>query len=87
MYNGNAGARNLLREIDDVSFAMDEVRLFLDTHPKDTEALANFIALRKKREGLLEEYRAAYGPICAYSAGGRTAWNWVEGPWPWEGEA
>ena len=87
MYNGNGNARALLTAIDQVSFAMDELRLFLDTHPENGEALAEFVALRKKREALLEEYRMNFGPICAYSAGGRTGWNWVEGPWPWEKEA
>lgn len=87
MYNANGNARVMLDAIDQVSFAMDELRLYLDTHPENGEALAEFVTLRKKREALLEEYRMNVGPIVSYSAGGRTGWNWVEGPWPWEKEA
>ena len=75
------------REIDRVSFSMDELRLFLDTHPRCREALSAFAELRRQREKLLESYEKNYGPLCAYQAGGSDKWNWVQQPWPWEGEA
>ena len=77
----------LKQRIHALDFALLELNLFLDTHPENGEALAEYVALRKKREALLEEYRMNVGPIPSYSAGGRNGWNWVEGPWPWEKEA
>lgn len=79
--------RALEKEIARVSFTMDELRLFLDTHPCDKEALSAFAELRKKREKLLESYESLYGPMEAYRAGGSEKWNWVAQPWPWEKEA
>lgn len=79
--------RALEKEIARVSFTMDELRLFLDTHPCEREALSAFRELRKQREKLIESYERSYGPIGAYSAGGTEHWNWVEQPWPWEKEA
>lgn len=74
-------------EIDRVSFSMDELRLFLDTHPREKEALSAYRELRKKRERLLESYESLYGPMEAYRAGGSEKWNWLSQPWPWEKEA
>ena len=74
-------------EIARVSFSMDELRLFLDTHPCDKEALSAWRELRKKRERLLESYESLYGPMEAYRAGGSEKWNWLSQPWPWEKEA
>ncbi|MBO5975645.1 MAG: spore coat protein CotJB [Oscillospiraceae bacterium] len=72
------------KEIARVSFTMDELRLFLDTHTCDKEALSAFRELRKRRERLLESYEAQFGPMEAYRAGGTDKWNWVSQPWPWE---
>ena len=88
---GNMGNRTeqaaLLGQIGEVSFVMDELRLFLDTHPGDKEALAMFTANRTRRKELIDCYTAKYGPIEAYSAGGADCWNWTEAPMPWESEA
>lgn len=78
--------RLLEREIDRISFAMDELRLFLDTHPRDKKALAAVGELGEKRREKLEQYRELYGPMDAYSAGGSDSWNWLRQPWPWEKE-
>ena len=78
--------RALEKEIARISFSMDELRLFLDTHPCQREALSAFRELRKKRERLLESYEQNFGPMCAYEAGGTDKWNWVQQPWPWERE-
>ena len=75
----------LMRAITAVSFVMDDVRLYLDTHPHDTEALAYYNKARAERESLMAQYTAAFGPLTAWQAGGDNHWNWVEAPWPWQG--
>ena len=75
------------KEIARVSFTMDELRLFLDTHPRQREALSAFDELRRQREKLIDSYEKSYGPMCAYRAGGTDKWNWVQQAWPWEREA
>ena len=41
--------KDLLCWINIVSFAVDDVKLFLDTHPEDSEALAYFHEYSKLR--------------------------------------
>ena len=52
-----------------------ELRLYLNTHPCDQEALALFRQLREKAECT---YAEAFLPKdCA-------RWAWTDDPWPWE---
>lgn len=78
--------RQLLSHINQVSFAVDEARLFLDTHPCDTEALEYYREMSRKRNLALKEYAAAYGPLTSDTAGDSCteSWNWINEPWPWQ---
>ena len=78
------GKKALEKDIARLSFTMDELRLFLDTHPKDAQALAAFRALKAKRQERIEQYQEQCGPLDAYSGGGTDSWNWLKNPWPWE---
>ena len=40
----------LMREIQSISFCMDELRLFIDTHPDCSEAIALFNEYAEKRK-------------------------------------
>ena len=44
----------LLMYIDQISFALDDTVLFLDTHPCDTEALAYYQELKEERKMAME---------------------------------
>ena len=84
---GNAmNRRQLMDHINQVSFAVDEVKLYLDTHPCDKEALAYFREMSRKRNHALKEYAAAYGPLTIDTAEESCAerWNWINEPWPWQ---
>ena len=78
--------RQLMDHINQVSFAVDEVKLYLDTHPCDREALAYFREMSRKRDHALKEYAAAYGPLPVDTAEESCAerWTWVNEPWPWQ---
>ncbi|MDD6051320.1 MAG: spore coat protein CotJB [Clostridiales bacterium] len=60
------------------AFAAWEMRLFLDTHPHDEQALCLFRKLCK--EAAEENYATTFltDDCCT------RAWNWVKNPWPWE---
>lgn len=77
---------NLLQKISEASFAMDEARLFLDTHPDCGEALAYYQNMCAVREKIVKEYTMKFGPISSYECFCNDSWKWVEYPWPWEGE-
>ncbi len=74
----------LLNIIDKTSFAMDDTRLFLDTHPNCQEALEFFQIMKVKRERAIEEYTKAFGPIRSYDVAPCDVWKWNMGPWPWQ---
>ena len=54
--NRHMNRRQLLNHINQVSFAVDEVKLYLDTHPCDTEALEYFREMSRRRNQALKEY-------------------------------
>ena len=66
------------------SFVLDDLRLFLDTHPNDKEALDYWRKVEKGRNEAVEEYTKCYGPISAYNVDAKNYWTWVDEPWPWE---
>lgn len=80
----NASARQM------INFSAWELRLYLDTHPRDAKA----IELYKRYCAALE--RPGYA--CAFTPEGQTEgeededcerarrWRWVDDPWPWERE-
>lgn len=71
--------------ITESSFALDDTKLFLDTHPYDCEALEYYQMYREIRTEAMKEYRDCYGPISAYDVETTNVWTWIDEPWPWEG--
>lgn len=77
----------LLCFINEVSFAVYEALLYLDTHPEDQEAMRFFREHNEKRERALKEYARMYGPLTISTAddAASSSWEWMCQPWPWEG--
>ena len=59
----------LLNHINTVSFAVNDIQLYLNTHPEDTEALAYFHEYKEKRGKALREYATCYGPLTIDTVG------------------
>lgn len=76
---------DLLAWINVVSFAVDDVKLFLDTHPCDREALEFFEEFENERRQALCEYAKYYGPLTIDSMSTESErWTWINEPWPWQ---
>ena len=75
----------MLRYIQELGFAIDDVVLYLDTHPTDEEALKYYEKYKKKNREAVKEYTKYYGPLTNENVNVENCWSWVEGPWPWEG--
>lgn len=75
----------LLLQVYEASFAVDDVVLYLDTHPCDQNALAYFQEADAKRQEAMAAYSAKYGPLMIDEVGCTDQWTWQQGPWPWEG--
>ena len=75
----------LFQCITTTSFVMDDLRLFLDTHPTDQAALDYWDRVQRVRNEAVKEYTMCYGPIYSYDVDIKNRWTWVDEPWPWEG--
>lgn len=89
MYKNSSGSRSqLLQRINEVSFAVNDLLLYLDTHPCCEKGLALYGEYAEERKKLMKEYAECYGPLTvddAVYSGGDT-WKWMEQPFPWERE-
>lgn len=85
--NCSMDQKNLLRYIDLVSFAALDCAMFLDTHPKNSEALEYFEYYQNARKQALKEYGSRFSPLTLDTAPkGADFWTWANKPWPWEME-
>ena len=55
--------QQLFNLINTVSFAVDDLLLFLDTHPDDVEAIKAFHHYSDIRRNALQVYSDQYGPL------------------------
>lgn len=77
----------LLREIQELQFTTVELQLFLDTHPDDQRALADYVEYSKKLQELIAQYSKMYGPLIGYGVTSEEldkGYRWIDS-WPWEG--
>lgn len=76
----------LLKYIYTSSFALDDIELYLDTHPTDKAALEYYHKCNAIRQQAFKEYTTYFGPLTADSVNSTNKWTWIEDPWPWEME-
>lgn len=72
-----------LGELMALHFVCDELRLYLDTHSRDTEAfrlLKSMIELTKEAH---KRYVAKYGPVKFDDLEMSETYDWLDNPWPW----
>ncbi len=84
MKNGREVAPCPRTELQALSFVVQELGLYLDTHPEDAEAFT----LYQNYTRLLEQGRRIYlekvGPLVQTDAALDNSYTWVLGPWPWQ---
>ena len=66
-------------------FALDDARLFLNTHPDNRDALEFYRRKAKLYREAMDAYQSKYGPLSPENGVMGDRWAWAEGPWPWEG--
>lgn len=75
----------LMQMINAASFAVNDINLYLDTHPTDMQALEYYNMYRDMREQAVKSYTEFYGPLTADMVLVGDRWTWIDKPWPWEG--
>ena len=74
--------REMLQEIRCLEFAINELALYLDTHPDDQKALCLHRKYCKEVKDLKDKYQKVFGPLTINYPCNK--WRWLEEPWPWE---
>lgn len=71
-------------ELQVLAFAVNELALYLDTHPEDEEALQLYRTYQK----MLHEGSTAYSenqmPLNHTTPVTQNKYTWLDEPWPWE---
>lgn len=80
----NRSRESLLSEIMALNFAINDLVLYLDTHPSDRCAMEKHSEYTEKVMELIKEYQKLYGPLTVNFTSEGNCWEWSEEPWPWE---
>ncbi len=79
----------MMTELSTISFAINDLTLYLDTHPNCQNGLALFKELLQKRLDLLATFADKFYPLTQISMitgeNDTNCYGWGEGPAPWEG--
>lgn len=78
----------LLKQIMEISFYLDDLTLYLDTHKEDKQALVLYLEKSSKRQELKKSFASKFYPLtrdCILYCGKNDGFCWQDGPIPWEG--
>jgi len=68
-----------------LEFAVLDLHLYLDTHPRDRAAIASFEHYASLLAQAKKDYEAEHGPLTLGAAAVRGGhYAWLSDPWPWE---
>ena len=76
----------LLLEIMELSFAINDLNLYLDLHPEDSKMLKKFNDLVEKSCKCEMEYVKNYGALEVIDNTSDEKFEWIKNPWPWDNE-
>ena len=71
-------------ELQVLSFAIQELALYLDTHRDDQEALELYQEYQKIHHNCMNQYTEAIGPMNHKTPTDGKRYRWLDDPWPWE---
>ena len=78
----NINGRQLLQAVNEASFYMQDLQLYLDTHPNDMTAIGMFKEAAKQYKACKEAFECACYPLNAESSREEECWDWLRGAWP-----
>ena len=77
-------ANTALAELMALDFAVDELGLYLVTHPQDQEVLQLYWTYIKLAQEGREKYQKLYGPLLQTDLTPEEGYAWLKDPWPWD---
>lgn len=85
--NESSACKNLLYRLQVLDFSIVDTALYLDAYPDSKEALKYYQQLIGERTQLTQALaERCQAPVTNFENSGN-AWNWVNGPWPWDASA
>ena len=84
MVNQNNLPVTPLSEVQVLAFAVQELALYLDTHPEDTEALELYRQYQQLYQKVSQAYERENRPLNPAAPGQGDTYAWLDDPWPWE---
>lgn len=76
---------DLLTTLQAHEFTAFDLVLYLDTHPTDQRALADYMGVNRETKRLQQIYSNSYSPLRAEDESAvANYWRWAEEPWPWD---
>lgn len=70
-----------------LGFCGDDMRLYIDTHPEDENALEYYKQCMELVNSARNAYCQVYGALSIQDELNGNAWDWSKGKLPWEGGA
>lgn len=80
----DANEQLLLTRIGEARFACIELNLYLDTHPDDAAAQADYQSYAQTLNLLIQRYEEQYGPLMNFGQSVTDTGSWVYQKWPWD---
>lgn len=80
----NMSQQDLLNQIMALNFAVNDLVLYLDTHPCDSCAIRKHNEYSNQVVNLTNQYQSMYGPLTVNFDSNQNRWQWSDEPWPWE---
>lgn len=71
-------------ELQTMAFAIQELALYLDTHPDDREALELYRTYQRMYQKGAMEFGEKNGPLNHGMSVDDPTYTWLKDPWPWE---
>ena len=84
MVNKNELPVNVKTELQALSFAIQELALYLDTHRDDQEALELYRSYQDIYHKCMKDYAENNRPLTHFSPSHGKNYHWLDDPWPWE---
>ena len=78
----------LLTKLMELDFMAVDLGLYLNTHPDNEEAIAEYNKIVKAADAVRGKYDKGAGPVCSFRSINRCEdkWQWDDNPWPWDRE-
>lgn len=84
MVNNREKSMTPIHELQTMAFALQELTLYLDTHPDDADALELYRKYQKQYHDLMMQYSEKCTPLSHAVPVDHKTYTWLDDPWPWE---